>query len=158
LAYQGKWIDDEDLKPGDVARVMGNKYVKEIYEKIKDKKQLTAEEREMIIEPIVEELKVGKKERKKLKKELKNKDQELEESKTEVGSLKKVIRSLRHLFGSLAFLVLWFVVYQFVLINSLEPWQAFIGSILIASIFGYLADLYGYKWLVEKLMGSAVKK
>lgn len=167
LAYQGKWMDDEDLKPNDVARVIGNRYVKDYYEKAKEeKKRLTKEERDMIIQPTIEEVKSEKKEIEELKQEVASLRQTTSQLQTETGDLKRtvtgqgnIISWLGHLVGAFIFLILWFVLYQFVLVQSLEPWQALIGSIIIAAIFGYLADFHGYKWLVDRLLryGSGEK-
>ena len=83
----------------------------------------------------------------------------------ETGQVKKIMDSqtiintwLGHLFGALIFLIIWFTLYQFVLIHSLEPWQAFVGSITVAAIFEYLADFHGYKWLVDKLLRYSPSK
>lgn len=166
LAYQGKWMDDEDLTPQDVARVIGNRYIKDYYEKTKEEeRQITDEERELIIQPIIEEIKSEKKERKALKQEIASLRQSTIQSQTGTNELKKVMESQRniitwlgHLFGAIIFLILWFTLFQFVLIHSLEPWQAFFGSIIIAAIFGYLADFHGYKWLVDKLLRYSPNK
>jgi predicted nucleic acid-binding protein len=167
LAYQGKWMDDEDLMPNDVARVIGNRYVKDYYEKAKEeKKRLTKEERDMIIQPTLEEVKREKTEMEELKQEVASLRQTTSRLQTETDDLKSTVTGQRnliswlgHLVGAFIFLILWFVLYQFVLIRSLEPWQALIGSIIIAAIFGYLADFHGYKWLVDRLLryGSSEK-
>jgi len=167
LAYQGKWMDDEDLEPNDVARVIGNRYVKDYYEKAKEeKKRLTKEERDMIIQPTIEEVKSEKNEMEELKQEVASLRQTTSRLLTETDDLKRTVTGQRniiswlgHLVGAFIFLILWFVLYQFVLIRSLEPWQALIGSIIIAAIFGYLADFHGYKWLVDRLFryGSSEK-
>jgi len=63
LVFQGDWVDDEDLTPQDIARIIGNKYIRGLQEKLEqEKKQLTDEERDLIIRPVVEELKTQKKE------------------------------------------------------------------------------------------------
>jgi len=160
LAYQGKWMDDEDLKSNDVARVIGNRYVKDYYEKAKEaKKRLTKEERDMIIQPTIQEVKSEKKQMEELKQDVASLRQTTSRLQTETDDLKRTVTGQRdiiswlgHLVGAFIFLILWFVLYQFVLIHSLEPWQALIGSTIIAAIFGYLADFHGYKWLVDRLL------
>jgi len=166
LAYQGKWMDDEDLTPQDVARVIGNRYIKDHYEKIKEEeKKITEEERDMIIQPVIEEIKSQKKEREKLKQKVASLGQRATQLQKETSELKRIMTSQRniiswlgHLIGAITFLILWFILYQFVLIHSLEPWQALFGSIIIAVIFGYLADFHGYKWLVDKLLRYSPNK
>jgi len=166
LAFQGKWMDDQDLTPEDIARVIGNRYIKDHYEETKEEgKRITEEERDMIIQPTVQELKSQKTDTAELKKDIASLRQtttQLQEESAELNrrltGQKNIITRLGHLFGALIFLVLWFVLYQFILIQSLEPWLAFFGSMVIAAIFGALADFGGYKWLVERLLGYSPEK
>lgn len=160
LAYQGKWMDDEDLKPEDVARVIGNRYIMDYYKKaVHEDKQITEEELEMITQPIIEEVKKQAKEGATLRRgvaSLKRKTTQLQietkELKRTVGNQRNIITWLGHLVGGIIFIGLWFILYAFVLIHSMEPLQAHFSSMIIAAIFGYLSDFHGYKWLVDKLL------
>lgn len=83
----------------------------------------------------------------------------------EVSALKKTVvlqdkllMRFGHLLGAIIFVVMWYVLYQYVLIQSLAPWLAFVGSVFLAAIFGYLADFHGYKWLVDKLITHGLKQ
>lgn len=160
LAYQGKWMDDEDLTPEDVARIIGNRYIKDRYEEIREEgKQITEEERNMIIQPLIEELKNHKKETTDLREEMKSLRQtavnlqiETTELSRKLTNQRNIITRLGHLLGAIVFVIIWYYIYQYVLIQSLEPMLAFFGSMLIAAIFGALADFKGYKWLVERLL------
>ena len=166
LAFQGDWVDDEDLKPQDIARIIGNKYVRNLREELEqEKKQLTDEERTLIIGPLVEELKTQKKEGQELDIKITSLDRKVSTLQGEVSTLKRTVVSQNnlltrfgHLLGAIIFVVLWYIFYQFVLIQSLPPWLAFVGAMILAAIFGYLADLYGYKWLVEKLTEHGLKQ
>jgi polyhydroxyalkanoate synthesis regulator phasin len=165
LAYQGKWMDDEDLTPEDIARVIGNRYIKDHYEETKKEgKQITEEERDVIIQPVIEELKSQKTETAELKKDITSLRQtttqlqkETAELRRKVTSQKNLVTRLGHLFGAFIFVILWYVLYQFILIQSLEPRLAFFGSMIIAAIFGALADFGGYRWLVERLLRYSPK-
>ena len=166
LAFQGDWVDDEDLTPQDIARVIGNKYVRNLHEKLEqEKKQLTDEERDLIIRPLVEELKTQKKEVQELNSKITSVDQKVSTLKGEVSTLRNTVvlqnnllTWFGHLMGAIIFVVFWYVLYQYVLVQSLTPWPAFVGAIIIAAIFGYLADFHGYKWLVEKLVGHSLRQ
>jgi len=166
LAFQGDWVDDEDLTPEDIARVIGNKYVRNLHEELEqEKKQLTDEERDIIIRPMVEELKAQKKEVQGLNSKITSLDQKVSTLQGEVSTLKdtvglqnKLLTWFGHLLGAIIFVVLWYVLYQYVLIQSLTPWLAFVGATALAAIFGYLADFHGYKWLVDKLIGHGLRQ
>lgn len=164
LAFQGAWVDDEDLEPQDVARIIGNRQIKNISDRLEqEKKTQTDEERDLIIKPMVEESKIQKKETQELKANVISLDKKVSTLQgkisvleSRVGRQNKILTWLGHFVGAVIFVVFWFVLYQYVLINSLTPWQAFLGAIALAAIFGYLADFHGYKWLVDKLMGRGL--
>ena len=166
LVFQGDWVDDEDLTPQDIARIIGNKYIRGLQEKLEqEKKQLTDEERDLIIRPVVEELKTQKKEGQELSSKITSLDQKVSGLQDEVSALKKTVvlqdkllMRFGHLLGAIIFVVMWYVLYQYVLIQSLAPWLAFVGSVFLAAIFGYLADFHGYKWLVDKLITHGLKQ
>jgi len=166
LAFQGDWVDDEDLTPQDIARVIGNKYVRNLPEELEqEKKQLTDEERDLIIRPLVEELKTQKKEGQEFNIKITSLDQKVSTLQGEVSALKSTVvlqnnllTRFGHLLGAIIFVVLWYFLYQYVLVQSLTPWLAFVGAMILAAIFGYLADFHGYKWLVEKLIGHSLKQ
>jgi len=164
LAFQGAWVDDEDLEPQDVARIIGNRQIKNITDRLEqEKKTLTDEERDLIIKPMVEESKTRKKETQELKTNVISLDKKVSTLQgkisileSRVGRQNKILTWLGHFVGAIIFVVFWFVLYQYVLINSLTPWQAFLGAIALAAIFGYLADFHGYKWLVDRLIGRGL--
>ena len=166
LAFQGDWVDDEDLTPQDIARVIGNKYVRNLREELEqEKKQLTDEERDLIIRPLVEELKTQKKEGQEFNIKITSLDQKVSTLQGEVSALESTVvlqnnllTRFGHLVGASIFVVLWYILYQYVLVQSLTPWLAFVGAMILAAMFGYLADFHGYKWLVEKLIGHSLKQ
>jgi len=166
LAYQGKWMDDEDLTAQDVARVIGNRYIKDYYEEIKEEgRQITEEERDMIIMPLIEEIKSQKKEREEVRQELTSLKQATTRLQTETKELKQIITLqnnildyLGYAVGAISFLVMWYMLFQFILIHRLEAWQAFIGALIISLIFGYLAGFRGYKWLVDRILKYSLKR
>ncbi len=69
-----------------------------------------------------------------------------------------LLTRLGHLQGAAIFVALWYIFYQYVLIQTLPPWLAFVGAMILAAIFGYLADFHGYKRLVAKLIGRSLKQ
>lgn len=173
LAAQGKWMDDEDLTPEDVARVMGNRYIKDYLEKASSKdKEISEEEREIAIQPVIGELKSQKKETAKLKQEitelrqatteLQNKSTTLEQRVTKyenaITGYQTIIHKLGYLVSAIFFFGVWYLLYQFILLPKMESWQASVLAITISTITGYLAGFRGYKWLVDRILEYSLKK
>jgi len=173
FVLQGKWIDDEDLTPEDVARIIGNRYIRDYLEEVREgKKEVNKEELERAIQPLIEEVKTGKKESQEMKKEiaslrkatteLQTKSTTLEQKiKTYEGILtqyQRIITAFGYFVSAVSFLALWYLLYQFILLRSLEPWQALIGATIVSLIFGYLAGFKGYKWLVDRVLKYALKR
>lgn len=166
LTFQGDWVDDEDLTPQDIARVIGNRYVRNLREQLEqEKKQLTEQERDLIIKPLVEELRTQKRQEKELDDKIVSLDMKVSalqghvsKLQNTVGRQKSVLTWSGHLLGAIIFLVLWYTLYQHVLIQSLTPWLAFLGSMTLAAVFGYLADFHGFKWLVDKLISRGLSQ
>lgn len=166
LTFQGDWIDEEDLTPQDIANIMGRNYLKGLQKKLEDeKKQLSEEEREMIIGPIVEEVKAQKRNSEKTNTKVKSLGKTVLRLRGDVFQLQKTVYSqssalkrVGHVVGAFVFILLWYFLFQQVLINYLDPWLAFVGAILIAVIFGYLADFHGYRWLLARLLRKDLPK
>jgi predicted nucleic acid-binding protein/tetrahydromethanopterin S-methyltransferase subunit G len=176
LAYQGKWMDDEDLTPQDIARVIGNRYIEDHFKEVrKEGNKVTEEERDMIIQPVIEEIKSQKRETKKLKQEIASLKQDTvqletkarmwEETatqfQTKAGNLEKtahrqksILDRLGLVIGALVFLVLWFVLFQYILIQRMDAWQAFLASLVVSTIFGYLAGFPGYRKVLDRILRS----
>jgi predicted nucleic acid-binding protein len=167
ITFQGDWVDDEDLTPEDVARIIGNRSLKSIYKELEEKKkQLTDEERDLIIAPAVEQLKTQKKEDQELHAQIDVLDKKVDELQGKVSTLEadatkksNVINWFTRLFGACVFIILWFVLYQYVLINTQQDsWIALFGATFLAAVFGYLAGFRGFKWLVERMMKQGLDK
>ncbi len=165
LTFQGDWVDDEDLTPQDIARIIGKKYLKDLHKKLEDEgKQLSEEDKKLIIGPIIEEIKSQKRNNEQTSQKVARLGKTVFHLKGDVHRLKETVnkqnsalKNVGHLIGALIFLLLWYVLFSYVLISYLEPWQAFIGAIIVAAVFGYLADFHGYKWLLERLLGNSYK-
>ena len=160
-AFQGKWIDDEDLSAKDIARIMGNRYIKDIYEMTKEtEKPISDEDKEKMVKPIIAEIRTQNKEMAWMKREIGNLKKGAEGLQKDLSDLKQlsqkqssIISQLGHVIGAFLFLVLWLILYEyFVSFHSIEHWTALIGSMLLAAIVGALADLKGYRWLVDRLL------
>jgi hypothetical protein len=95
-----------------------------------------------------------------MKREIKDLRKGTEELQTKLYEVKEIskrqggiISRLGHPFSALVFLVLWFILYEFfVVVQGIRFEAAFPSSIILAAIVGALADLKGYKWLVDRLL------
>lgn len=160
LAFQGKWMDDEDLTPKDVARIIGSRYIKDFYQRSKTASEpIKDEDKEKMIESVIADVKAQNKETIKVKakmKELQESTKKLREEVTEWKTISKrqegILTKLGHLFGGFLWLVLWYFLYEyFVNTQSVEHWTAFLSSMILAAGVGALADLKGYRWLLDRL-------
>jgi len=160
-AFQGKWMDDEDLKAKDVARIIGNRYIKDSYEVSKETEMpISDEDKEKMVRPIIAEIRTQNREMAWMKREITDLKKGTENLKKELSVVKRlsqkqsgVLSRLRHVVGALVFLALWLLLYEFFArVHSVEHWGAFFGSMMLAAIVGALADLKGYKWLVDRLL------
>jgi predicted nucleic acid-binding protein len=163
LAFQGKWMDDEDLSPDDVARIIGNRYVKDYYDKVSSaEKPISSEDKENIIESIVAEVKTQHQETTLIQQELSTlrvTTQELQKQvnswRTKAAKQTGILRRLGHVIGAVIFFALWYSLYiYFRVYQSVNHPEAFISAMILAAILGTLADLYGYKQLLDKLLRS----
>jgi uncharacterized membrane-anchored protein YjiN (DUF445 family) len=48
--------------------------------------------------------------------------------------------------------MLWYFLYSYFRAQSAEHLQAFFSAMILAAIFGTLADFFGYKRLLDKLL------
>jgi hypothetical protein len=160
-AFQGKWVDDEDLKAPDIARIIGNRYIKDSYEAAKiDEMTISEENKEKMVRPIIAEIRTQNREMAWMKRDITDLRKGTEDLKKELNDVRNlsqkqsgVLSRLRHLVGALVFLALWFLLYEFFArVHSVEHWGALFGSMILAAIVGALADLKGYKWLVDRLL------
>lgn len=63
LAFQGKWMDDEDLSPEDVARIIGNRYIKDYYKRSREvEKPILYEDKQKMLKPVIAEIKKQRRE------------------------------------------------------------------------------------------------
>lgn len=161
LGFQGKWMDDEDLTPKDIARIIGNRFIKDYYETSKQKEETIPEEdREKIVKGIIAEIKTQNREIAWMKKDLKQLQNETEGLKAEVNEWKQlsakqkdILSKIGHVVGAVLFLVLWILLYEyFIRAHSVGHWEAFFGSMLLAAAVGSIADLFGYRWLLDRLL------
>jgi len=166
LALQGKWMDDEDLEPEDIVRIIGNRYVKDCLERVREEQRVVnREEFEKAIQPIIKEIKSSKKKIESLRqttaelqKKSTNLEQKVEEYEKMIAKYQNVIEKIGYFVGATSFLLLWYFLYNFVLLPTIEPWLALMGAMIISIIFGYLAGFRGYKWLVDRILKYALKR
>ena len=62
-----------------------------------------------------------------------------------------VLDKLKYIISAFSWLIIFLIFYQYVFLQSQEASNAFLYSIFISTIFGYLIGFPGYKWLLEKL-------
>jgi hypothetical protein len=153
-AFQGKWMDDEDLKPNQIARIIGNRYIKDAYKEAKEAKEpISDEDKEKMVRPIIAEIRAQDRKIAWMERDM----EELRTKLNKVGELSKrqggTISRLGHPFSALVFLALCLALFEFfVRVQAIRSEIALPFSILIAAIVGALADLKGYKWLVDRLL------
>jgi len=161
LAFQGKWMDDEDLSPEDVARIIGNRYIKDYYERSKEvEKPILAEDKQKMLKPVIAEIKKQRRETAWMKRDIKKLQEETGKLQEEISSWKRIskrqrniLSKLGHIFGAGLFLVLWYFLYEFfVEVHTVEHWAAFFCSMLLAASVGAIADIFGYRWLLDRLL------
>ena len=160
-AYQGKWMDDEDLTPKDISRIMGNRYIKDIYEKSKQTEEpIPEEEKEKMVRSVIAEIKSQNREMAWMKSDIRTLKTETERLRGEVGTWRQrferqrtMLTRLGHVMGGIVFLGLSFGLYEFFIrIHSVEHWPALISSMILAAAAGAIADLFGYRWLLNRLL------
>jgi predicted nucleic acid-binding protein len=161
LAFQGKWMDDEDLTPQDIARVIGNRYIKDYYKRSKQEEMpISDEDKQKMLEPIIEEIKTQRRETTWIRREFKELQKTTEALKKEVGQWKElsktqrsILSKLGHILGAFLFIILWYVFYEFFVgVHSVEHLTAFACSVILAASFGALADFFGYRWLLDRFL------
>jgi predicted transcriptional regulator len=159
-AFQGKWIDDEDLKPNEVARIIGNRYIKDTYEEAKKTKEpISDEDKEKMVSPIIAEIRTQNRNMAWMKREITDLRKGAEELRTKLNKVEKlskrqgsIISRLGHPISALVFLALSLILFEFFRVQGVQFEVAISFSILLAAIAGALADLKGYKWLVDRLL------
>ena len=161
LGFQGKWMDDEDLTPKNIARIIGNRFIKDYYETSKQKEEpIPEEDKEKMVKGIIAEIKTENREVAWMKKDIKQLQVETEGLKLKVNEWqqlsskqKSILSKIGHVIGAILFFVLWLVLYEyFVRFHSVEHWGAFFASMLLAASVGAIADLFGYRWLLDRLL------
>jgi hypothetical protein len=154
-------IDDEDLSPKDISRVIGNRYVKDYYKLSQEQeKSIPEKDKQNIVEAIVAEVKTQRREASWMRKSIKELEKTTKELRTEVGTWKQlsdrqksILSRLGHVVGGAVFLLLWIGLYEFfVRFHSVEHWAAFFASMILAASVGAIADLFGYRWLLDRLL------
>lgn len=160
-AFQGKWIDDEDLKAKDIARIIGNRYIKDSYEVAKEaEKPISEEDKEKMVKPIIAEIRTQNREMTWIKRQITGLKKETDGLQKELSGVKllsqrqsNILSQLGHVFGAFLFLALTFLLYEFfVTVHQVEHTAAVITSMLLAAAIGALADIKGYRWLVDRLL------
>lgn len=160
LSFQGKWMDDEDLTPKDIARVIGNRYIKDYHERSKDKeKSILVEDKEKMIEPVIMEIKTQRRETAwikrhmgKLQKTTKELKEEVKELKEISNKQKNILSRLGHVLGAGIFIVLWYIFYEFFVgAHSVGHRDAFTYSMILSAAVGVILDR-GYVWLLDRLL------
>lgn len=168
LSFQGKWMDDEDLTVNDIAKILGNRYVKSHYERSEQKQEpISDEEKNTMINSIVAEVKAQNIETARLKINLSKLEQVSQEAKSESQQIRSemeglksfsakqqnIIKSLGHVLGAAIFLIMSFSLYEFfVQVHSVEHWAALFSAMVLSAAVGCIADLFGYRWLLDRLL------
>lgn len=160
-AFQGKWIDDEDLKAKEIARIIGNRYIKDTYETAKEtKKPISDEDKEKMVKPIMAEIRTQNRDMAWMKRDITQLRTKTERLEGEISTWEQraarqrsIIAKLGYATGAILFLVLTFGFYEFFfMINDVEHWTALTSSMLLAAAFGAIADWFGFRWLLNRLL------
>ncbi len=168
LSFQGKWMDDEDLTANDIAKILGNRYVKNYYERSEhEEKPIPNEEKERMVESMIAVVKTQNIETARMKKSLTELQAESQKTKSESQQIRseierlksfsatqqKIIKNVGHVLGAALFLLMTIGLYEFfVQVNSVEQWTALISAMILSAAVGAIADLYGYRWLLDRLL------
>jgi len=160
--FQGKWMDDEDLSPAEIARVLGNRYIKDYIESNEDfeANKIPEEEKEKIVQSIITEVRSQNKELHSMQDALGHMRKESTEYKSEMEKWKNVSTSqknalnrLGHVIGGIIFIGVTFGLFElFSKINSVPFWSALLGSMILAAAFGTICDFGGYRRLLDRLL------
>jgi len=165
LLLQGGWIDDDELSPQNVAKILGNKWLKSYTTDLREEnKEINKEDLLKALEPIIKNTKQHDKAIQGLEAKLESvssKKEELDIEKEKLSaemdelmkeSFKKDVRYdvAVETVGAMLFLLVFYLMFNF-FINHLNPWQSFLGSLVISLFFGYLLGFKSYKWLIEKI-------
>lgn len=158
LLLQGSWIDDEDLKGEDIANVLGNKWLRSYLTEVREAdRTITEEDIDKALKPVILQIKETKEKIATLEDRVFELTEDKNNLQTTVNKYQSFYEQTKRLIGALTFFGTWWIVYN-ILINTLEPKQSFIGSILISLIFGYLAGFKGYRWILERMLSLKEKK
>lgn len=159
LSFQGQWMDDENLSPEDIARIAGNRYVREYYDLTKATKEMSQKEKDAKMKMILEQVGKQFKETRSLRRGMEDLRSEVDEWKGRSKRQTNLLSKVGHLFGAILFLVLWYLIYGFfVNVHSVEHWSALMGAMILASAFGAIADLFGYRWLMDRILRHQEKR
>jgi predicted nucleic acid-binding protein len=156
LMLQGDWIDDRDLDGKDVAKIIGNRYVKSYLKIIKEEnKPIREEDLSKALNPVIQEIKRSKSNIEQTQKtitELTERTSSLEE---DLFKYKSIISNFKYVLSSIIWFITFLVMYNYILINDTNRlW----GSVIVALIIGYLLGFPGYKWLLEKIFSLKISK